>query len=106
LRKHLFREHLGLLKHTDKKIDVTDPTIEAFYKDVWQKISKENTNIFEEVFRCIPSDNVRNFSSLKKYTSDEAALFRSNPEEAEERLKRVHGFLCDLPLNFLCEEVS
>lgn len=105
LRKHLFREHLGLLKFDDGKIDVTDPISDAFFKEVWQKSSKENTKIFDEVFRCIPSDKVRNFATLKKYNSDEAALCKSNVEEAEQRLKNVKGFLVDLPLNFLCEEI-
>jgi phospholipase D1/2 len=85
---------------------VTDPISDAFYKDVWLKVSKENTKIYDEVFRSIPCDNVRNFSSLKKYTADETALSKSNPEAAEQRLKKVHGFLVDLPLDFLCEEVS
>lgn len=94
-----------MLKADDGKIDVTDPISDAFYKDVWLKISKENTEIFDQVFRCIPSDHVRNFVTLKKYISDEAALFKSNPEQAEELLKKVKGLLVDLPLDFLCEEI-
>lgn len=103
LRKILFREHLGLIASADDT-DVTDPIIDAFYKHTWLKVSRENTRIFDEVFKCIPNDNVRNFATLKKY-SDVSALCKRNPEEANERLKGVRGFLVDLPLNFLCEEI-
>lgn len=106
LRKHLFKEHLGVLKFDDGTIDGTDPICDAFYKDTWLKISKENTTIFDEVFKCIPNDNVRNFATFKKYATDESALCKSNPEEAEKKLKKVRGFLVHLPLDFLCEEVK
>lgn len=104
LRKYLFREHLGMINNKKSKIDITDPIIDSFYKDVWLKTSKVNTQIFDDVFRCIPNDNVRNFLTLKKY-NDEPALCKSNLEEAEKKLKDVVGFLVDLPLNFLCEEI-
>lgn len=104
LRKTLFREHLGLIHNDDGTIDLTDPIIDSFYKDVWLKISQNNTKIFDDVFRCIPNDKIRNFLSLRKY-NDEPALCKSNPDEAEEKLKDIKGFLVDLPLNFLCEEV-
>lgn len=102
LRKILFKEHLGIIGSGDE-IDVTDPIIDSFYKNTWKKVSQENTKIFDEVFKCIPNDNVRSFATLKKY-SDEPALCKSNPDGANERLKDVKGFLVDLPLNFLCDE--
>src|SRR5690349_753451 len=102
LRKYLFKEHLGILTD-DKNENIEDPIIDSFFKDIWQKTSKLNTKIFDEVFKCIPNDSVRNFVTLKKY-NDESALCKSNPEEAEAKLKDVRGFLVDLPLDFLCEE--
>lgn len=107
LRKHLFREHLGLVSsgaNNVDNVDVTDPISDAFYKDVWIETSRKNTKIFDEVFKCIPNNNLRNFASLKK-NNDEPALCKSSPEEAETKLKEVKGFLVDLPLNFLCEEI-
>lgn len=103
LRKNLFREHLGLLEHDGSNVDVNDPISDAFYKQTWQKFSKENTKIFDQVFKCIPNDQVRTISSLRKY-SDEPPLWRVDVRNAEERLKSVQGFLVDLPLNFLCDE--
>jgi len=52
LRKHIFREHLGLLQADvprDRSTDVTDPVSEHFYRDVWQLIATRNTQIYEEV---------------------------------------------------------
>lgn len=105
LRKNLFKEHLGLMNSTSKTDpDITDPIIASFYKDVWLKTSKENTKLYDEVFKCLPNDNVRNFITLRKY-NDEPAMCKSKVEEAEEKVKAIKGFLVDLPLNFLCDEI-
>lgn len=104
LRKQLFKEHLGLLSSGNDDVDVNDPIIDTFFKETWQETSKLNTKLYDEVFRCIPNDSVRNFVTLKKY-SDDTALCKSNPDEAEIKLKDIKGFLVDLPLNFLCEEI-
>lgn len=69
LRKQLFREHLGLLRSKDK-INIDDIVKKSFYRDVWCERSKRNTEIYEEVFRCIPTDNVVNFSMLKIYQNE------------------------------------
>lgn len=108
LRKSLFREHLGLLdqqgnENDEHEIDINDPISDAFYKNVWQKTSKENSKIFDEVFKCIPNNAVRTIATLKKY-NDEPALCKSDPEKAVEKLKSIQGYLVDLPLDFLCDE--
>ncbi len=103
LRKNLFKEHLGLIDSNPLNIDINDPICESFYKDTWQRISKENTKIFDEVFKCIPNDAVRTIASLKKY-SEEPPLAKIDPTRAEERLKDIQGFLVNLPLDFLCDE--
>lgn len=104
LRKQLFREHLGLIGSGNSNVDVTDSICDSFYKDVWLKTSKENTKIFDQVFKCIPNNSLRNFASLRK-NNDEPSLSKNDPEEAESKLKRIKGFLVDLPLDFLCEEI-
>lgn len=103
LRKFLFREHLGLIDTNRENIDVNDPIIDSFYKHTWQKISKDNTKLFDEVFKCIPNDSVRTIASLRKY-SDEPPLCKVDIRQAEERLKSIKGFLVNLPLDFLCDE--
>ncbi|XP_011168576.2 phospholipase D2 isoform X2 [Solenopsis invicta] len=102
LRKQLFREHLGLL-NTKENINIDDAIIRSFYKDIWCARSKRNTEIYEEVFHCIPTDKVVNFSILKQY-QEKVPLSISDPSLAQEMVKNIKGHLVDLPLNFLCNE--
>ncbi|XP_021931643.1 phospholipase D1 isoform X2 [Zootermopsis nevadensis] len=107
LRKHLFREHLGQLQGRfllDDSADVSDPVSRHFYRDVWQHTAARNTQIYEEVFQCIPSDSVTNFQSLKRY-QEEAPLCHTDPPAANKKLEDVWGHLVDLPLEFLSNEV-
>ncbi|XP_077999833.1 phospholipase D1-like [Glandiceps talaboti] len=103
LRKHLFREHLGLVTQPDSDIDVTDPTCNKFYKEIWMKTANENTEVYDKVFHCIPCDHVTSFEILKQYKSKEP-LCTSNPLEARKELTRVKGYLVKMPLDFLCKE--
>ncbi|PNF35047.1 hypothetical protein B7P43_G09457 [Cryptotermes secundus] len=102
LRKHLFREHLGQLQ--DHSADVSDPVSEHFYRGVWQCTATRNTQIYEEVFRCIPSDSVADFQSLRRY-QEEPLLCYSDPLLARKKLEDVKGNLVNLPLQFLSSEV-
>lgn len=86
LRKQLFREHLGLINKNDINID--DAVIKSFYKDVWCARSKRNTEIYEEVFQCIPTDKVVNFALLKQY-QDEEPLSLRNPLLAQEMVEGI-----------------
>ncbi|OAD62011.1 Phospholipase D1 [Eufriesea mexicana] len=97
LRKQLISEHLGLFK-TNENMDITDIIKKSFYRDIWRARSNQNTEIYEEVFHCIPTDKVVNFSMLKQY-QDEEPLSLSNPLSAQEM-----GHLVNMPLNFLSNE--
>lgn len=87
LRKQLFREHLGLLK-TKEEININDILIKSFYKDIWCARSKKNTQIYEEVFQCIPTDKVVNFAMLKQY-QDTIPLSSSDPLLAQEMAEDI-----------------
>ncbi|KZC04037.1 PREDICTED: phospholipase D2 [Dufourea novaeangliae] len=102
LRKQLMSEHLGLLE-TNKDIDITDIIRKSFYRDIWCSRSSQNTEIYEEVFHCIPTDKVVNFSMLKQY-QDEEPLCLSDPLLAQEMVDKIKGHLVHMPLNFLCNE--
>ncbi|XP_015593521.1 phospholipase D2 [Cephus cinctus] len=102
LRKQLFREHLGLLQ-SNERINVDDPITKSFYRDIWCERSKRNTEIFEEVFHCIPSDKVVNFAMLRLY-QEETPLCQSDPILAHQMVRNIKGHLVDMPLNFLCNE--
>ncbi|XP_071557786.1 phospholipase D1 isoform X2 [Temnothorax nylanderi] len=102
LRKKLFREHLGLL-NTKEDINIDDAIIKSFYKDVWCARSKRNTEIYEEVFHCVPTDKVVNFAILKQF-QEKVPLSISAPLLAQEMIENIKGHLVNLPLNFLCNE--
>ncbi|XP_074110458.1 phospholipase D isoform X1 [Cotesia typhae] len=102
LRKQLFREHLGLL-WSSENINVDDIIKNSFYFDIWKKTSSQNTDIFEQVFRCIPSNEVTDFKSLDNYLQ-QVSLSTSDPIAAQEMLMNIRGHLVDLPLEFLKDE--
>ncbi|KOX74104.1 Phospholipase D1 [Melipona quadrifasciata] len=102
LRKQLISEHLGLFK-TNEDMDITDIIKKSFYRDVWCARSNRNTEIYETVFRVIPTDKVVNFSMLKQYQSEEP-LSTSNPLLAQEEVEQIKGHLVNMPLNFLTNE--
>ena len=90
LRRFLFREHLGLLKGDDYKDHdnvnkncypapfpqehkictctetdsiVEDPVAPEFYEKVWAATAKKNTEIYRDVFHCVPDDTGRHHCS-------------------------------------------
>lgn len=56
-----------------------------------------------KVFRCLPSDSIRNLRELQEHVNV-VALAQSDPEKAAEELHAVRGILVHFPLHFLCEE--
>ncbi|XP_026841191.1 phospholipase D2 isoform X1 [Drosophila persimilis] len=107
LRKYLFKEHLGLLEgegSARSDLDISDPVCDAFWHGTWRQISTRNTEIYDEVFKCIPTDFVKTFASLRKY-QEEPPLSKTDPEMAAHRVTEIQGFLVNLPLEFLNKEV-
>lgn len=101
LRKRLFREHLGLLDGKSQNIDISDPIIGKFWNDNWLKISHRNTELYDEIFRCIPTDHVTTLAQIKRYQEENPALCSADPAKAQEKVQEIQGFLVDLPLKFL-----
>lgn len=102
LRKQLFSEHLGLSNTSDNP-ELTDIIKRSFYRDVWCARSRRNTEIYEQVFHCVPTDKIVNFTMLRQY-QDETPLAVSEPLLAQEMVGEIKGHLVDFPLNFLCNE--
>ncbi|KAJ8953089.1 hypothetical protein NQ318_013431 [Aromia moschata] len=105
LRKYLFKEHLGTLGREDEvfDFDVTDPISEHFYKEIWYKTASLNTEFYEKVFQCLPTDSVQTFGDLKR-NHDEKPFWVSEYSRAQKMLDSIQGHLVLLPLNFLCKE--
>lgn len=105
LRKQLFREHLGLL-NTKEDINIDDAIIKSFYRDIWCARSKQNTEIYEEVFQCVPTNKVVNFSMLKQY-QDKIPTSLSDPLLAQEIVGNIKVNIFKMlmyPLIFVLKE--
>ena len=82
LRKHLFREHLGLL---DKSSDIiTDPVCDEFYFNVWNATANTNTVLYDELFSVIPTNSIptlrQAFNNQNYILSSHISSFKQNSE--------------------------
>lgn len=107
LRKRLFREFLGEFPTTNNTqtitLDISDPCSDEFYKQILLKYAKQNTKIYDKVFRVIPCDHVQNFEQLKEYQKQKC-LNQQNPSEAKIELSKTKGYIVLYPKKFLCFE--
>lgn len=82
---------LGLLDGdaaTRGDISISDPVCDQFWHSTWRRISTRNTEIYDEVFKCIPTDFVKTFASLRKH-QEEPPLSKSDPELAAKRAMEI-----------------
>lgn len=70
-------------------IDITDPVIDQFWNGMWKRISRRNTEIYDEVFKCIPNDNVKTFAHLRKYQDETPPLCKTDPDIASKRIMNI-----------------
>ncbi|XP_066154308.1 phospholipase D2 [Euwallacea fornicatus] len=105
LRKYLFKEHLGLLNDDSDTIefDVVDPISDYFYREGWYKTASLNTEFYEKVFHCLPSDNIETFAEIRR-NNEIKPLWVDEFSRAEKMLDSIQGHLVLLPLNFLSKE--
>lgn len=90
---------------------VMDPLHDSFYKGWWRPVAKTNTEIFREVFRCVPDDSVQTWDEYrafvpnpKKILQGHVAMEGATVEQVTERLQRVTGHLVEFPTRFLSKE--
>ncbi|XP_039258674.2 phospholipase D1-like isoform X3 [Styela clava] len=106
LRKRVFAEHLGLLpeelveSNFEPTENIDDIACDKFFKDVWFRIAGINTNVYEKVFKCVPSDIVAKFSDIANFQSHQM----KNVDQMKEELEKIQGYLVLLPLFFLKDE--
>jgi len=99
LRMHLMIEHLGL--DFGSEVDharVQDINKDRFYKDLWLKTARTNTDVFESVFPEVPRDSYLTFSEY------EVAKTQPPNNEKKSKLSLIKGHLCFYPTRFLCAE--
>ncbi|KAF8947011.1 hypothetical protein BGZ47_010541 [Haplosporangium gracile] len=90
---------------------VMDPLHDSFYEGWWRPVAKTNTEIFREVFRCVPDDTVETWDEYrafmpnpKKILQGHVAMEGATVEQVTERLQRVTGHLVEFPTRFLSKE--
>lgn len=112
LRRFLFREHLGLIGQqcgggggvsasgdggsvdtattmtTASTIRVSDPVIDSFWNGIWRRTSERNTRVFDEVFKCVPTNAVTSFAELKRW-QEGPSMARTDPQRAINEMKRI-----------------
>lgn len=108
LRTSLFREHLGLMHHAPQVVNLHDPCTESFWHGLWNKVSRENTEIYRKVFACLPCNSVTTFDQLRFVDrgggTGGRSLAEEDPEAAKLMLEEVRGLLVHYPLKFLSGE--
>jgi len=104
LRKHLFREHLGLLETTDLDVDITDPTSDSFFHGVWNTTASRNTQLFEELFSVIPTDSIHTRKASKEFQMKTRPLAETFGRDVHQRLAAIRGRLVHFPTNYLRDE--
>jgi hypothetical protein len=68
---------LGIYFHNPKKIDVQDCVCDEFF-DMFRAQSRQNTVAYDDVFKCLPSDNILTYESLSTYSS-RPSLSKTDP---------------------------
>lgn len=122
LRLSLWSEHLGL-RHGEVN-RISDPVVDATYKDIWMAVAKTNTMIYQDVFACVPNDLIHSRTSIRQsmsfwkeklgHTTIDLGIAPEKLESYQngdiknsdplERLQAVRGHLVSFPLDFMCEE--
>ncbi|XP_073510611.1 phospholipase D2 isoform X2 [Phyllobates terribilis] len=83
-------------------LDVSDPVSDPFFA-VWTQTSLNNTALYDQVFRCLPTNAVQSHRVRQAYTTM-PSLASTDPDLSRQILARVRGHLVDFPLYFLVEE--
>ncbi|CAF4014666.1 unnamed protein product [Adineta steineri] len=99
-RKTLFRHILGI--ENEEEINVDDPCTDEFY-EYFRRIAKNNTQIYEEVFNTIPTNQVRQYDDIEAY-SQRPSLKDTDPQTAYNKCKQIQGFIVEFPIEFLTDD--
>lgn len=90
---------------------VMDPLHDDFYEKWWIRVAKTNTEIFREVFHCVPDNNIETWDQYKafvpnskKVLTGHVAMEGATVENVTAKLQKVTGHLVEFPTKFLCQE--
>jgi len=71
--------------------------------------ARKNTEVFRQVFRCVPDDSVHTWSEYKRFVpahvlACHSALADVPDEDIQHKLQEIRGHLVEFPLHFLEKE--
>ena len=111
LRIRLWQEHLGLLGEPfdSPKVQIlNDPLKPEVYTNLLRQQAAINTQIYRELFHCVPDDSVETWAEyalfVDKLDASKIDQERWNGIDVMENLNLVKGNLVFYPLNFLKKE--
>ncbi|KAL4588394.1 hypothetical protein LXL04_001278 [Taraxacum kok-saghyz] len=116
LRLNLWSEHLGL--NVEEISRIRDPIADGTYKDLWLATAKANSQIYQDVFSCIPNDSIHSRYAFRQsmnywkeklgHTTIDLGLapesLMDGGVSSMEILKGIKGFLVLFPLEFMSQE--
>ncbi|KAF9092887.1 hypothetical protein BGX27_001710, partial [Mortierella sp. AM989] len=90
---------------------VRDPLHDDFYECWWKRVAATNTEVFREVFRCVPDNTVETWDQYKafipnskKVLQGHVAMEGATVDSVNKRLQKITGHLVEFPLRFLIQE--
>ena len=105
LRKHLFREHLGLLGSSQSNnVDVSDPVSDEFYINVWNSTANTNTLLYDELFSVIPTNSIPTLKASREFQTKIRPLVETFGRDVKSKLESIKGHLVIFPTQYLEEE--
>jgi phospholipase D1/2 len=87
---------------------VADPLSEDFER-LWNDTAHRNTQIFAEIFKTVPSNNVRSWKEYEKYVPKVKAghvATDMSVAQIKEKLNKVQGHIVEGAVDFLIEETG
>ncbi|CAF4509501.1 unnamed protein product [Rotaria sp. Silwood2] len=92
---------LGIKNEDEMNVD--DPCSDEFYQ-CFRRIAQQNTQIYEEVFNSLPTNQIRRFADVEAYEK-RPKLKETDPQTAYDKCKKIQGFIVEFPIEYLADDV-
>lgn len=90
---------------------VLDPLADHLYYDLWRGTATKNSEIYSDLFQCVPDNKVHTFEQHRQFVPDPLKISHAHVAdptlsgaEIRERLSKVRGHLVDFPVDYLKDE--
>ncbi|KAI8067472.1 hypothetical protein BC940DRAFT_53410 [Gongronella butleri] len=89
---------------------VLDPLADACYHSLWRKTATDNTDIYRQLFHCVPDDTIHTFDQHRDFVNNNPDRYGHivNPllagHEVLSQLQQIRGHLVQFPLDYLKNE--